>query len=175
MSPIDQPLTLAERIYHARGADLLRYLRQRLRNDADARDIAQEAFLRFLRLDDPERVRNPEAYIFRIAGNLLWERRLRQHAELGKAPLEETLMAEQTPLDIAVADEEAARLRATLKALPPLRRAVLVLHIRDGLSFSQIAVESGITTSLAKKHYYRALIACREHLIDFKIDQGKAK
>ncbi len=172
MSPLDQTLTLAERIYTSRGADLLRYLQQRLRNDADARDIAQEAFLRFLRLDDQERVRNPEAYIFRIAGNLLWERRLRQHAELGKPLVEEIPMTEQTPLDIAVADEEAVRVRATLEALPAVRRAVLVLHIRDGLSFAQIAAESGITTSLAKKHYYRALIACREHLIDFQFDQG---
>jgi RNA polymerase sigma factor (sigma-70 family) len=173
MGPLNQRFTLAERIYNARGSDLLRYLRHRLRNSADARDIAQEAFLRFLRLDELDRVRNPEAYIFRIASNLLWERRLRERAELAGSPAEEELIAEHTPFELAIADQEATRLRAAVDSLPPARRSVLMLHIRDGLSFSQIGVASGITTSLAKKHYYRALAECREHLIDFKTDQER--
>jgi RNA polymerase sigma factor (sigma-70 family) len=171
MGPLNQPLTLAQRIYNARGSDLLRYLRHRLRNSADAKDIAQEAFLRFLRLDDTDRLRNPEAYIFRIASNLLWERRLRERAELARSRVEEELIAEHTPFELAIADQEATRLRAAVDSLPSVRRSVLVLHIRDGLSFSQIAVASGISTSLAKKHYYRALAECREHLIDFKTDR----
>ncbi len=45
MSPEDHPLALAERIYQARGADLLRYLRQRLRNDADVLPASQQVVL----------------------------------------------------------------------------------------------------------------------------------
>ena len=164
MNPADLPTSLAEQIYRSRSADLVRYLRQRLRSDADARDIAQEAFLRFLRLDSPERLRCPEAYLFRIAANLLWERRLKQQAESGTIIADELSISEDTPLEIALANDEAARITATVADLPPLYRAILMLHIRDGLTFQQIAKKSGISLSLAKKHYYRALVMCRMHL-----------
>jgi RNA polymerase sigma-70 factor (ECF subfamily) len=172
MTPTDQSQTLAVRIYRKRGADLLRYLRNRLRNDADARDIAQEAFLRFIRLNDPERLRNPEAYIFRIAGNLLWEQRLREHEESGQAAQEEASSSEHTPFDVASAGEVADRLRATLSTLPVMQRAVLLLHLRDGLSFSQIATHAGVSSTMAKKHLKNALTACRRRLSDFKIEAG---
>lgn len=143
-----------------------------MRNDADARDILQEAFMRFLRLEEPERLRNPEAYLFRIASNLLWERQLRERGEREQMPLDETPTEEHTPFDFAVAEQEAAGLRATLEIIPPPWRSVLMLHLRDGLSFSEIAANTGITTSLAKKHYYRALIACREYLDGSNIKPG---
>ncbi len=164
MNPADLSISLVERIYRSRSADLVRYLRQRLHSDADARDIAQEAFLRFLRLDSPERLRSPEAYLFRIAANLLWERRLKLQAETGTIIADDVSVSEDTPLDIALANDEAARIAATVEELPPLYRAILMLHIRDGLTFQQIANESGISLSLAKKHYYRALVLCRMQL-----------
>jgi RNA polymerase sigma-70 factor (ECF subfamily) len=162
-----------ERLFRSRGEDLLRYLRLRLRGDAEARDIAQEAFLRFLRLSEPERVQNPDAYIFRIAGNLLWERRLREGSARQSRLLEEdALIAEHTPLDLAVAAQESSRVRQALSTLPPLPRAIVILHLRDGLSFSAIATYTGIKISLAKKHYYKALSACRAHLATLEGPQG---
>jgi RNA polymerase sigma-70 factor (ECF subfamily) len=154
MGDTDQQLNLVERIYRARSADLLGYLRRRLRNDADARDIAQEAFLRLLRLDHYERLRNPEAYLFRIASNLIWERGLHRHEESEAASLNEILLADGlTPLDCLVADEEMAQLTVSIEALPAIQRAILVLHLREGLTFSKIAEQTGITTSQAKKQY----------------------
>jgi hypothetical protein len=41
MSPKDQAFGLAVAVYRERGADLVRYLRHRLQNEADARDIAK--------------------------------------------------------------------------------------------------------------------------------------
>jgi RNA polymerase sigma factor (sigma-70 family) len=172
MALTDQTLTLAERIYRKRGADLLSYLRRRLRHDADARDIAQEAFLRLLRLDDQERLRNPEAYLFRIAGNLLWERRLRQQREPHGETLDELEAEALTPLESMAADEELAQLSVAINSLPAIQRAIMVLHLREGMSFSQIAAHTGMTTSLAKKHYYKGVMACRQNLATASKDQG---
>jgi RNA polymerase sigma factor (sigma-70 family) len=57
--------------------DLHRYLASRLRNSETANDLAQEAFLRYLQLPDAGVLRKPDAYLFRIAVNLLYEWRMR--------------------------------------------------------------------------------------------------
>jgi RNA polymerase sigma-19 factor, ECF subfamily len=172
MSPKDQSLALVDRIYATRGADLLQYVRHRLRNDADAADIAHEAFLRFLRLDYPERVTNPDAYIFRIAGNLLWEKRLRQREESGQPVQDERLQDEHTPFDFAFAGQTAARLREALDRLPVMQRAVLLLHLRDGSSFADIATHTGVSNTMAKKHLKSAITTCRKLLKDLATDPG---
>ena len=90
MKPTDRVSQLAARHFEAPGADLLRFLRQRLGSDAAARDIAQEAYLRFIRLDDPDRIDNPEVICFVSraiyfgsisCGSEAWpgKRRLRKH------------------------------------------------------------------------------------------------
>src|SRR5688572_52911 len=59
-------------------AALHAYLLRQLRNRQDAQDLAQEAYLRYLQLPNPGAVRNPAAYLFRIAFNLMTEWRLRR-------------------------------------------------------------------------------------------------
>lgn len=172
MSRIDQATALAARLYQTRGADLLRYLRHRLCSDADAKDIAQEAYLRFIRLSDPDRLQNPEAYLFRIAGNLLWEQRLRKRSQQGQTPLEDTPMTDHTPFDFAAAGEVATRLHAVLDTLPVIPRAVLILHLRDGFTCAQIGAQAGISASMVKKHLHNAIVLCRRRLRDFKVETG---
>ena len=55
---------LVESLFAARGDDLLRYLASRLPNGEDAKDLAQETYLRLLRGNRGELVRHPEAYLF---------------------------------------------------------------------------------------------------------------
>jgi len=164
MSPTNQAVTLAARLFERRSADLLRYLRRRLRVHDDARDIAQEAYLRFIRLCDPDRLTNPEAYLFRIAANLLIEHNLRERGMSERTPLEETPTAEDTPFDFAARSEIATRLRSVLDMLPALPRAVLILHLRDGFTCAQIAAQAGISRSMVKKHLNNALAVCRKRL-----------
>ena len=163
---------LAARLHESRGADLLRYLRQRLRSDAAARDIAQEAYLRFIRLGDPERIENSEAYLFRIAKNLLWEHELKARGTAAANPLEETLTAEYTPFDLACSEQVAQRLRRTLDVLPLQQRTVLLLHLRDGLTYEQIGSQAGISISMVKKHLRNAIVACRRRLRDVNGERG---
>jgi RNA polymerase sigma factor (sigma-70 family) len=158
---------LAARLFTARGADLLRYVRRRIRNDADARDIAHETYLRFIRLAKPDRIDNPEAYLFRIAGNLLWEHRLRtRHVQdaVEEMPAEEPATSEPTPLELTVADQSASRVKAALDGLKPNARTAIVLHLRDGLTYEQIGKHMGISVSMVKKHLSSALAHCRGQL-----------
>ena len=47
------------------------YLRSRLANDADAQELAQEAYLRLLRISRTELIKHPQTYLYRIASNLI--------------------------------------------------------------------------------------------------------
>lgn len=169
MNPIRRATNLAAGLFQSRGEDLLGFLRRRVRSEADARDIAQEAYLRFIRLADPDRVENPEAYLFRIAANLLWEQRLRERGavEVAAAPEHEPT-DEHTPLDFAITHELAQRLKAVLNELPATPRAVLVLHLRDGLTYGEIGAQVGVSDSMIKKHLNSALALCRKRLRDLK-------
>jgi RNA polymerase sigma-70 factor (ECF subfamily) len=155
-------------LHEARGADLLGYLRRRLRSEAAARDIAQEAYLRFIRLGDPARIENAEAYLFRIAANLLWEHRLRTRDVPPEDRADETPATEYTPFELACSAEVAERIRAALNGLPAMQRAVVILHLRDGLTCAQIAAQAGISASMVKKHLAKAIATCRLRLKDLR-------
>jgi RNA polymerase sigma-70 factor (ECF subfamily) len=159
---------LVAKLFRTRGDDLLGFLRRRLNSDADAHDIAQEAYLRFIRLAEPERIDNAEAYLFRIAANLLWEHRMREKrttTEIEKALEVET---EHTPLDLAVSSQQVQRFRAALDALPATPRAVLMLSLRDGLTYEVIGSQLGVSVSMVKKHMQAALAFCRRRLRDIE-------
>src|SRR5262245_52939191 len=60
---------------------LHRFLAKRLGRPQDVDDLAQEVFVRLLRLERPELVRKPQAYLFSVAANLVREFRIRNEKE----------------------------------------------------------------------------------------------
>ena len=59
---------------------LRRYLSGRVRNTADVPDLAQEVFLRLMRVDNHDAIRSPEAYLFTVARHVVHQHTLRQAA-----------------------------------------------------------------------------------------------
>ena len=149
-----------------RQADLVRFLRYRLQDPADAADLAQEAFMRLLRRSRVELIERPEAYLFRIAANLAYEQRLkRTTTNLDDAEASGELADRSTsPEPRAIAQERLARLDRVLSALPPLQRAAFVLARREGLTYAQVAVRLNTTPHMVKKHLTAAMRRCRQEL-----------
>jgi len=168
MPPKDRNNQLAAELAASRGGDLLRFIRLRVGNDADAHEIAQESYLRLMRLSAVELVRNPEAYLFRIAANMLHEYALRQRQRAGLEALADEPESGPTGFDVVVSREQAAKLDAVLNKLPANRRAALILHLRDELSCAQIAQAMGVSVPMVKKHLAAALAYCRKRLKDHK-------
>lgn len=156
------------RAISARREQIERYLASRIRNPDDARDLAQEAFLRLLRLKDAEYIRQPEAYLFRIAINLAYEYRLKQkaspiHPYISVDEDDELLATSHTTEDLAELRERMERLEQALGALPPNVRAALIFQRRDGMTYSEIAERLGVSSSMVKKYLQTALLRCREY------------
>ena len=55
---------LVEGLFARRRIALQAFFFRRLRTNADAANLAQEVYLRILRVNDPDTIRNPEAYLF---------------------------------------------------------------------------------------------------------------
>jgi RNA polymerase sigma factor (sigma-70 family) len=150
------------------GQRLRRFLSRRLPNRADAPDLAQEIYLRLLRLGRHEEIRTPEAYLLTIAGHLLHEHAMRRAAAPPSVDVGE-LIAPHGMVDDDLCEQAQTqqRLRAlghALARLSPKSQAVLVLHRRDGYSLEEIATELGISRNTVKKHLAKALSHCRQRL-----------
>jgi RNA polymerase sigma-70 factor (ECF subfamily) len=149
--------------YHA---GLHRFLMRRLRSTQNAQDLAQETYLRLLRMDRHELVRKPQAYLYRIASNLVYEFKLRERNEPVCFDSEELERAAESSMAAATADASddlnvSQQLETLLVQLPPLYRAVFVLRKRDGMSYPEIAHTLDISVHTVKKYLARAVAQCR--------------
>lgn len=165
----DAPGGLVQRIAADFGADLLRFLARRVRNRADARDVAQEAYVRLLRLERQELIRDPQPYVYRLAANLVHEFELKRRTDDARL----TRWTEERALDESEATENEAdaiglgkRIDAVLAELTPKCRAVVVLHRRDGMTYEEIAERLNISPSMVKKYLAFGLRHCRSRLRD---------
>ena len=117
---------------------------------ATAEDLVQDAFAQvWLRWD---RIDNPEAYLRTCVVNLC-RRELRRRRLRRRTPDR----ASATTLDAP-----ACELLDVLRALPPRRRAVVVLRFYEDLSEAQIAATLGIRPGTVKATLHQALAQLRE-------------
>ena len=157
-----------EDIVDRRYEDLLRFVRYRIRDPAEVRDVAQEAFMRLLRRDREELIEQPEAYLFRIAGNLAYEHRLRIRRRVSEGDMASDAITDRSASpEVRVQDQERIqRIDRAFARLPPLPRAALLLQRRDGLTYDEIAVRLGTTKHMVKKHLTQAMTQCRAALME---------
>lgn len=151
------------------GRRLRRFLAARLVNPADAADLAQEVFLRLLRVERQDKIRNPEAYLLTIASHILHEHSLRQAALPASLDITEAIAdaAMATDADVALQLHVQRNLESLDRALARLSlkaRAAFVLHHRDGCTVDEIASRLELSRSMVKKHLANALLKCRQQL-----------
>jgi RNA polymerase sigma-70 factor (ECF subfamily) len=145
-------------------SSLVRYFLLHLRNREDAEDLAQEVFVRFAQQKSAQPIVNIEAFLFRIAANLLRDRfrRNKTHHVQAHFPIDECAGEPlgEVPSEERVYEEQE-RLRAflrALEALPPKCRAVFLLQRFEGMSYSAVAQRLGISVSAVEKHMMKALL-----------------
>src|SRR3546814_390713 len=133
---------------------LLAYFLRRVNDHAEAEDLTQEMLVRLLGMDVGE-LEQPEAYIFRIASNLLADRARRHRAQ--SQLLEIMGRVEDAEVDsidafrIVVGRTELERLEAAISALPKLTRALFLVFRLENMTQDQIAAIYGISTRSVKR------------------------
>ncbi len=142
---------------------LHRFLARRLNRPQDVDDLAQEVFIRLAHMSRPELVRKPQAYLFRIAYNLVREFKLRSEKEQEQLTFDSEVVEESAEQPAQVqADELAERLNvqqqleSALARLPRLQRAVLLLVKRDGWSHKEVANRTGLNVRVVERYVIEA-------------------
>ncbi len=137
-------------------------LRRMGRGNPEATDLLQEVYVRFLQTPDHALIRQPMAYLYRIAANLLYDRRRREERETVVFDSQAADESAERPADV-LRDELVESLNARqeiehrLAELPGTYQAVLLLYKRDGLSCPEIAEKLRISQHTAEKYLYRAI------------------
>jgi len=140
----------------------------------DAQDLAQEVFVRLLRVDGGEHsiIANPEAYLFTVASNLVKEHAVLQKRRGLSVDIRQMLPELESPQGTpeAEADRESRRqrLQTVLDRLPPRCKAVMLMQHRDGMSYEEIAAQLGVSNHMVKKYVVKALALCRRGLAQYE-------
>jgi RNA polymerase sigma factor (sigma-70 family) len=161
--------SLVERLFGAHGSALQAFLYRRVRNHPDAAELAQEVFVRMLRVPDMTTVRNPEAYLFAVASNLAKEHAHRTPHGSSVLKIDDPLVQEQLAQLPAFGGEldrerRVRRLREVLDQLSPKCRAAVVLQYWHGMSYEEIAQRLGVSTYMVNKYLSQALLHCRRRM-----------
>jgi RNA polymerase sigma factor (sigma-70 family) len=139
---------------------LQRFLQGRSQVPQSAADLAQEVYLRILRFPPHVIIEQPQAYLYRIAANVVHDFNLRARSSLvtcdSRAVDEIAARCADASRD-EVADPIADRqeIERLLSPLPPAWRAAIVLRHRDGFSYEEIAQQMKTTVEAVKKYLIR--------------------
>ena len=160
--------SLVARLFAEHGGALQAFFRRRIRGKADASDLAQEVYLRMLRVRDPEAIRNPVLYLYTVANNLVKENALLERRRSRGIDVEEAAQEQLGMLPTFEGDcdleQRAVRLRAVLKQLPPKCQAAVILRFTHGLSYAEVALKLGVSAQMARKYVVQALTHCRRRM-----------
>lgn len=135
-----------------------------LGNREDARDAAQETFVRLYRhLGKLRTGEDPMGWIYRIAVNVCRDavRRRRRSPIAGAAAREPQVPARAE--EALLAEERRAAVASALKSLPPKQRAALVLRDLEGLTSEQVARILGSRPGTVRSQIAAARATLRAH------------
>ena len=152
--------------------ELATWLAKKVRNDEDANDLAQEAFLRMHVFQKSRRLDNARAFLFKTANNLAVDqmRRARVHDKY----LSSEMLPEQSDEEddkcapsaerTVSAEQELDKIYETVEKMPPKVRRAFLLHRGKDMSYSEIAAEMDVSTSMVEKYIIEALKMLRSEL-----------
>jgi RNA polymerase sigma-70 factor (ECF subfamily) len=151
------------RLFQEHNRSLVGFLRARLRNEQEARDVAQEAYVRLLQLYQPGAVSFLRAYLFRIAQNLAVDliRQRSNRTRLDSAVLSAEMSEECSAERKAIAEQELRLLQTAVSEMPPKCQRAFQLHKIEDRPLAEVAEMMGVTDRMVRKYLARVLVYVR--------------
>jgi RNA polymerase sigma-70 factor (ECF subfamily) len=162
-----RPPDRLEQLYRDHAPALFRFLIRLTGNSEETRDVLQEVFTRLAQSPQLlDGVGAPRSYLFRMAHRLVIDRLRHNHT---RRRHEDSACQEMpTQLPPEELDDEIIWIRkilgASLNALPPEQKAVVVLKVWEEMTFAQIAEVLDISVNTAASRYRYALDKLRVQL-----------
>jgi len=161
-----QPRATVGSLFKEYRVRLERFLARRAYRPVEASDLAQEVYMRLLRFPSERVIERPQAYLYRIASNVVHDFNMRHKEEqvTFDSDIAEEFAAHTAdvwasdPGDQLIAAEELQRM---LMKLPRAQLTALLLHKRDGMTVPEIAKLLGVPLDTVKSRIAFALALCR--------------
>ncbi len=162
-APEETQTEQVRKLFEEHNRALVTFLAARLHSQAEARDVAQEAYVRMLQLHKGGEISFLRAYLFRIASNLAVDRMRRRSVRQDGAPpaLFEELLAQPDPERVVLARQELEIVRQALRELPQKCRQAFAQYMFDDVSVADIAVQMRVSPRMIRHYIAEALAWCR--------------
>lgn len=153
-----------ERLFREHNESLVSFLALRLRSRQEAREVAQEAYVRMLQLERQDAGGFMRAYLFRVAGNLAIDRLRRRMTEA--RAVHEDLFRElhalaREPERQLLEQEQVHQVQRFLGEVPELPRRAFLMFRLEEKSQQEIAAALGLSDRMIRIHVTRVLVYCR--------------
>lgn len=150
-----------ETLYRDHSPRLLRSISRRISSREEALDLVHEIFLRIARIraSRPLNLDRPEAYLSRMATNLLRDlarTAARQQSDRHVTVDEQSLPGADQQKHLEARDM-LRRMEAAMLKLRPITREIFMAHRLDGLSYAEIADRTGLSVKGVEKHMSKAI------------------
>ncbi|QRM54362.1 RNA polymerase sigma factor [Sinorhizobium sp. BG8] len=155
--------------YLAQWKSLRGTLRKRTGSADLADDVLQETWIRLATTKvDPSSIRDRQAFILRIAGNIAIDLIRRETRHTSRCVSDEAvLLAVQdkcpSPEVVAIDRDQLRQLVRALIELPRNARLALLMSRCDGMSHASIASRLKVSESMVAKYLAQSLRHCRDH------------
>lgn len=158
----------AAHLFREHHGPLVAYLTNRLRSVQEAKEVAQEAFLRLLQLPRTgSPVRLVREYLFKTATHLAIDRlrhqQVRRSVEGRLEPHGEAAEMDD-PIKQLLAREHAESVLGFLEELPAKCQRVFELHRLEGLSQQEVAARLSLSDRMVRRYVTYAMVYCRLRL-----------
>lgn len=157
-----------ERLYLEHHQKLIHHIMGRGLPRREAEDVAHEAFVRLLGLEQSNVSHFIRAYLYKIATNLTIDKlRRRARSPVKEASDDEELLY-QDPLSCPEQKNQHQQLldkiSISIKQLPDKCQQAFILYKLKGQSYQEISEQMGVSQSMVRKYVLRAIRHCFEEL-----------
>jgi RNA polymerase sigma factor (sigma-70 family) len=162
-----------EQLYRAHYERLEKFLISRTRSKDLVEVILQDIYLKLMAIPDLSVIKNPNAYLNRLANNLLVDHYRQQELYqrwFTEQPLEDIDCTEPVPSlpEQLHYEQLLAAYQQALSELPDYVQEIVRLFHIEGLTHQEIAKKLGKSTSWIEKSIARALLHCRQKIDDIE-------
>lgn len=137
-----------------------RFFERRLKARPDPEDLVQEVFIRLIRQEHIDDVRNLDGYVFQVAANVLRDHARRwsiREQEASAIPIDNDVHEGGfNPERVLLGQESVERLIGALHELPAKTQAIFALYHFEGVAQVDIARKLNMPISTVEKHMGRA-------------------
>lgn len=168
-SMLAAPDRSTDALYRAQMPRLLRFFSRRSGHD-DALDLVHETFERLARREggSAPAIDRPEAYLSRIAGNLLRDRAkfAVRRAAAFHVSIDDVALAGDDPHEQLEARDMINRLETAMQRLRPRTREIFMACRLDGYTYAEVAERVGMSVRGVRKQMSRAIAEIDRALSD---------